>query len=232
MKQPIYRCHYRGQLLDTYDETAFGEAVAQAESHIKEMIQMNQVMTAALYQYGSMLFFYYEAVEEERQPEELTKTLTPFLKKWPGQTGDRNWAWMYHIYYHAVPQSVEDWKRPVLPQLRRGRIAFLKTEKLFDYVYHHIAIVKEGLLKGDKYQSIGIHENILFSYFEEPRTNVNIRRDPDGVSREIDAWEALDPKSHFIPGPEGTSFTFLPALIAVGQEAAEEKTGTTYPAGQ
>ena len=116
-----------------------------------------------------MLFFYYEAVEEERQPEELAKTLTPFLKKWPGQTGDRNWAWMYHIYYHAVPQSVEDWKRPTLPQLRRGRIAFLKTEKLFDYVYHHIAIVKEDSeIARDKYQSIGIHEIYYFLILKSP----------------------------------------------------------------
>ena len=47
---------------------------------------------------------------------------------------------------------------------------------------------------------------------------MNIRRQPGAKSKEIDAWEALDPKSHFIPGPEGTSFTFLPALLVVGQE--------------
>ena len=30
------------------------------------------------------------------------------------------------------------------------------------------------MLKGDKYQYISLHENVLFSYFEEPRHNVNI----------------------------------------------------------
>jgi hypothetical protein len=30
--------------------------------------------------------------------------------------------------------------------------------------YHHKAIVDEGLWYGDKYQSIALHENILFSY--------------------------------------------------------------------
>ena len=32
----------------------------------------------------------------------------------------------------------------------------------------------EGKHAGDKYQCIALHENILFSYYEEPRTNVNL----------------------------------------------------------
>lgn len=218
MSQEIYRYHYRGQLKADAAQSDWNAALKEAEHHVKDMVREGKVMTAALYHFDNMLFFYYEAIGEEREPESLLSALDPYLVLWPGQAGMRRWAYMYHIYYHAIPEGVEDWKRPTPPKMRRGRIAFLKTEKLFDYVYHHIAIVKEGLLEGDKYQSIGIHENILFSYFEEPRSHVNIRREPGKPSREIAAWEALDPKSHFIPGPEGTSFTFIPALIEVGQE--------------
>ena len=218
MEQTIYRYHYRGQLKSDIDETELKKALEEAEKQVKGLVKEEKIMTAALYHFGKMLFFYYEAIGQEQEPEALLSPLNPFLEQWPGQETMRNWVYMYHIYYHAIPQGVEDWKRKSVPEMRRGRIAFLKTEKLFDYVYHHIAIVKEGLLDGDQYQSIGIHENILFSYFEEPRSHVNIRRQPGAKSKEIDAWEALDPKSHFIPGPEGTSFTFLPALLVVGQE--------------
>lgn len=218
MSQEVYRYHYRGQKKADQSEEDWNKAIQEATDHIKEKVREGAVMTAALYQYENMLFFYYEAVGETMEPQELLSALHPYLEWWPGQETMRKWVYMYHIYYHAIPEGAKDWKRECPPQKRRGRIAFLKTEKLFDYVYHHIAIVKEGLLEGDKYQSIGIHENVLFSYFEEPRSHVNIRREPGKPSREIDAWEALDPKSHFIPGPEGTSFTFLPALIEVGQE--------------
>ena len=53
-------------------------------------------------------------------------------------------------------------------------VLHFKTRKAVFYTYWHYAIVQEGLLKGDKYQYISLHENVLFSYFEEPRHNVNI----------------------------------------------------------
>ena len=38
---------------------------------------------------------------------------------------------------------------------------------------------------------------MLFSYLEEPRTNVNIKHQPGAHSPELDAWIAADPESHF-----------------------------------
>ena len=127
---------------------------------------------------------------------------------------------MYHIYYHSVPKSVEEWKREGVPEKRRGRIAFVREDKLFSYTYFHKAIVDEGLLLGDKYQSIALHENILFSYFEEPKHMVNIREEAEKESEIIKDWLAVDPESHFIhmPEGEGENFMFLPALFALGTE--------------
>lgn len=154
------------------------------------------------------------------RPEELLAPLTPFLQPWPGQGGDRLWVHMYHIYYHSVPESPGQWMRAAVPGKRRGRIAFLRDDKLFSYTYFHKAIVDEGLLTGDKYQSIALHENILFSYFEEPKTFVNVRGDASVESQVIRDWLAADPESHFIhmPRGEGENFMFLPALFAVGVE--------------
>lgn len=154
------------------------------------------------------------------RPEELLLPLESFLQVWPGQHGDRLWVHMYHIYYHSVPESTEQWKRIRVPEKRRGRIAFLRDDKLFSYTYFHKAIVDEGLLTGDKYQSIALHENILFSYFEEPKTFVNVQGDVSKESRVMEDWLAVDPESHFIHMPQGKgeNFMFLPALFAMGVE--------------
>ena len=118
-------------------------------------------------------------------PEAALVPLSPFLQVWPGQHDDRLGEHMYHIYYHSVPKSVEEWKREGVPEKRRGRIAFVREDKLFSYTYFHKAIVDEGLLLGDKYQSIALHENILFSYFEEPKHMVNIREEAEKESEII-----------------------------------------------
>ena len=154
------------------------------------------------------------------RPEELLRPLEPFLQLWPGQKGDRLWVHMYHIYYHSVPESPRQWKRASVPEKRRGRIAFLRDDKLFSYTYFHKAIVDEGLLTGDKYQSIALHENILFSYFEEPKTFVNVQKDTSRESQVINDWLAVDPESHFIHMPQGKgeNFMFLPTLFAMGVE--------------
>ena len=62
------------------------------------------------------------------------------------------------------------------------------------YTYWHQAIVEEGLLKGDQYQFISLHENILFSYFEEPKNMVNITG-MEKASEVIDKWLAVNPES-------------------------------------
>jgi hypothetical protein len=153
-------------------------------------------------------------------PDELLAAFAPLLQVWPGQQKDRLWVHMYHIYYHSIPESVEGWKRAAVPEKRRGRISFLRDDKLFSYIAFHKAIVDEGLLTGDKYQSIALHENILFSYFEEPKTFVNVKNDTSQESRVIGEWMAVNPESHFIHVPEGQgeNFCFLPALFALGVE--------------
>ena len=54
-----------------------------------------------------------------------------------------------------------------------------------------------GLVEGDRWHLICVQEGVLFSYLEEPRTNVNIKHRPGAHSPELDAWIAADPESHF-----------------------------------
>ena len=219
--KPIIRCHYRGRLNLPPEETpAYPSAIAACRENAEALIAEGKLMTAALYIYGRQLFLYYEAIGEEMGPEAFMTPLTPLLSLWPEKENTVPWAKMYHIYWHCEPKDEADWRRDPKPLRRRGRIAYLKHETMFEYVYHHFAIVREGLLKGDRYMSIALHEDVLFSYFEEPRSSVNIRRVDGPESQTIQGWLDVNPEAHFIPlpGSNGQNFLLLPECFAVGQE--------------
>lgn len=223
MENTVYRYEFRGSMKKEYAEEELKAALESCREKVKEQIRQGKLMTAALYHYEKMLFFYYEALERDIVPEDCLRSLTPYLESWPGEKAGRNWVKMYPIFYHAVPESREDWKRPVVPERRRGRIAKLKEEKLFGYVCHHHALVEEGLLTGDKYQFISLHEDILFSYFEEPKTEMNVKRKLGEESQEVKEWIAVDPESHFERYPEAKgNFLCIPAYFAIGTEAIGE----------
>lgn len=218
MSKPVYRCHYRGRLEDV-DAATLADLLQQCEQNAQQLINDGALMTAALYYYGNQLFLYYEAVGEEIRPERFMAPLHPVLSQWPQKEDTCDWALMYNVFWHDAPKDDEDWKRSVPPERRRGRIAWLKHDTMFRYVYHHFAIAEEGILQGDRYQSIALHEDILFSYFEEPRTPGNLRRDTTLQSQTIQAWLDANPESHFIPlsGSNGSNFLLLPQYFALGE---------------
>ena len=65
---------------------------------------------------------------------------------------------------------------------------------------------------------VPVISDVLFSYFEEPRSHVNIRRTEEGESSAIQGWLDAGPEDHFIhlPGSEGQNFLLLPQVFAVG----------------
>ena len=227
------------------DSEDLQRAIEQCRFNISSLIQEKRVLTASLFYADHMLFLYYEAigerkvlpepVEQERawkmqdcfeageclqttcvHPDEFMTPLSGMLETWPGQSGKRNWVYMYHIYYHQEPQGVEQWMQDRHPDRKRGRIAFLRTDKVFSYTYNHKALVEEGLIRGDKYMSISLHENILFSYFEEPRSSVNLSG-RDEESKILKEYVASGDRAHFIhmKEGEGENFMLLPELFTI-----------------
>lgn len=214
----VTRNHYRAQFLKNCPENEKTEALENCKIQVERLILEQKIMTAALYYYENMLFLYYEGLAEDIEPNHFMKGLDACLESWPQDGKVCKWAKMYHIYYHSIPKSEEEWKRKIPPERRRGRIARLRQDTMFEYVYHHAAIVNEGLLTGDKYQSIALHEDILFSYFEEPKKMVNIKEDYEHESEAIKAWTAVNPEAHFIPYEEakGANFLLLPDYFNLG----------------
>lgn len=243
----IIRAQYRAAVreqLDQKEQDEWSSWLTRCQTVAQEKVQNGELLTCAMCQYQSMLFLYMEYIVpdnfesehklvSESEPELVAKVVPQYadlpdqwfapasdiLRTWPQRDRDRYFSYMYPVFWSDEPVSLEQWKRKQKPDARCGRIAVLYPDKLFSYVCHHQALVQEGLLVGDRYQMISLHENILFSYFETPRDRerVNIRRSTR-ESEEIKAWEAVDPYSHFYHFPEanGENFMIIPTLFSVG----------------
>ena len=220
----IIRCQYRATVKPEINEIAFSQAADRSKQEACYARKNDKILTCGLFRYKRMLFLYMELIVDDKHPiiEDPSiwlPELTEFLCKWPEMDKEKEWVEMIPVFWFDSPVSIEQWKRKQNPDKRCGRIAVLYPDKLLSYICHHQAIAQEGLLKGDRYQSIAVHENILFSYFETPRDRevVNIKR-VDEKSSEIDQWKNTDPFSHFHHFPEanGDDFMIISTIFDVG----------------
>ncbi|MCR5161839.1 MAG: hypothetical protein K6C06_08715 [Lachnospiraceae bacterium] len=212
----IFRQSCRAQLKAPCAPQELYECACGSFDRAKEYAAAGTVRTAALFRFGALLFFYCESVAGPFSPEEAFPDFDRVLLQWPGEEVLRRWVGMRPVYWQQEPRDAEDWERQCRPSLHIGRLARLLPSKENEYLYYHQKLVEEGLHKGDRYQFIAIHENYLFSYYEEPRTNVNIRRVEGVDSDVIREWVKADPASHFYrfyPGAE--DFIHLPSLWIV-----------------
>jgi len=241
----IIRRQYRASVKPEINEIAFLQAANQSKQDACVANKNDKVLTCGLFRYKRMVFLYMEFIIDDKylviddkypviedphsviddkypmivDPSIWFPKLTEFLCKWPQMDKEKEWVEMFPVFWFDSPVSIEQWKRKQNPEKRCGRIAVLYPDKLLSYICHHQAIVQEGLLKGDRYQSIAVHENILFSYFETPRDRevVNIKR-VDEKSSEIDKWKNVDPVSHFHHFPEanGDDFLVISTIFDIG----------------
>ena len=223
----IKRYQYRCSIKEACGEEEWKALADECRQASKKAIREGNFCNVSFYRYQNMGFLYLEenrdrvSVEEGWAPvnaDALMEPLLPVLKPWPEETGDRYFVPMINVYYHHLPgEDIEDWERErtTTPKERIGRVAFVFPEKLPSYVRYHQAIVEEGLLKGDKYAFISLHENLLFSYYEEPRNNVNIKNSEE-ESVVIGQWMEVDPESHFDRvKAEGSNFLVIPQVFSV-----------------
>lgn len=216
----ISRISYRAQLKKPCDREGLLAALKTCHARVQALTEQDRLMTCGVYWFGSMVFTFWESVDAQFHPDELLAELAPHLMAWPGEEEIRMWVPMHPVYFQQIPENAEDWLRRSEPTLRVGRLARLIKPLRNEYIYHHIAITDEGLHEGDRYQYISWHEDYLFSYYEEPRTNVNIRRVTGVPSEAIKAWKAVDPQAHFYRFYEGADdIIHLPALLIVQKTA-------------
>lgn len=230
---------FRSMLKAEHDSNSLTEAILHCKRKLEAAIESESVLATALYRYENLLFFYIELVENDESMYALwsdQRSVREGIGQWLSdldvflcesfrcsceegylQTLSCRWNFMVPVFYHSQSTSLATWKRSSIPLEQRGRIAVLKDEKIVDYIYHHKAITDEGHLIGDKYQFISMHENILFSYFEEPKNLTNIVNDLTLESKAIVHWLKMIPEEHFTPIQKEviSNFTFIPALFTL-----------------
>ena len=218
--EKILRTEYMAQLRADADDLAASYAACRKEA--LGLIRGGKLMTAALYIYSRQLYLYTESVGTECAPESFLHPLAGKLSPWPQGDESVDWVRMTPVFWHAEPESADQWRLSRPRERRRGRIAYLKPDMLTEYVYHHFALTREGVFPGDKYMFISLYGTTLFSYFEEPRSSDSILN-TGAPSKAIRSWLATDPDSHFIhlPGSKGQNFLLLPACFDVGESDAE-----------
>jgi hypothetical protein len=185
---------------------------------VQQAVWQERSMTVALYGYKNMLFLYYEALDDTLMPSALFPELTHKLIKQECDDVNSGWIPMQPAFFFANFDSIEEWERKE-KKIRIGRIAQLLPDKIDSYLNYHQALVEEGLLDGDKYQSIALHEDILFSYFEEPKEFVHIKKTSQEPSKVIEEWLKADPESHFNHELSGKdNFLIIKEIFSFGRE--------------
>ena len=215
-ERKIIRAEYMAQLARPAEGLAGEFDRCRAEA--LRCVAKGEIMTAALYRYSRQLYLYVEWIGEERAPGSFMGALGEQLNPWPQGDESVYWVKMAPVFWHAEPLNADEWRLSRPRQRRRGRIALLKDGMLTEYVYHHFALTREGVFRGDKYMFISLYGNTLFSYFEEPRSSDNARK-IEAESEAIKGWMAVDPNSHFIPlpGSKGQNFLLIDACFDVGE---------------
>lgn len=211
------RQQYRGCFRQDIELTETCKIVTAVKIEVQKQIESGNLLQASLYHYRNMCFLYLECLNEELKPNDFLQNMEPYMEMWPEKDGKTAWVPMYPVYYHSIPKSEWEWEVERRGKQRIGRIAFLYPEQVTSYVRWHQEIVEEGLFEGDKYQFISLHENVLFSYFEEPKTMVNLleKKEPSKV---IEQWMQKKPETHFDRTETGNSnFLIIPSLFSIGR---------------
>lgn len=225
LEDSVKRASYRAVFQKDISEDRIKQALQQCQIEMEKMQENHILLTASLYQYNKFLFLYTEGAGKVINPDKEFLSLKSFLQVWPAALEypdtNRQWVYMQQYYYHAIPQNVKEWMQNRKPSLRCGRIALLTPEKWEEYMEYHFLLMREGIIEGDRYHFISIHENVLFSYFEEPKIIRNLKGKKEVQSLVLKKWLQTNPESHFTrfaPGQGFTSdqnFVFLPCLAGV-----------------
>ena len=219
----IRRMQYRCSFKTIVDQHPFDSLVERCRENLESLVKAGKLCNASFYRYENMGFLYLEEIVSDNTEvlldvDKAMSDLRPFLKPWPEEYKDTYFVPMINVYYHHIPEdNLDEWEheRTTDKKTRVGRVAFVYPNKMPSYVKYHTQIVEEGLLRGDKYAFISMHENLLFSYYEEPRNNVNIKG-LDEESIVIKKWMEADPESHFDrEKAKGENFLVIPMLFSV-----------------
>ena len=158
---------YRAVLKTGMEQEAIGK-LKLAKSRQMDLSGKGIVECPSLFRFNNEIFLYYEFCGIEVHPDDLFTEALDYLESWPGFEGSRKWVPMHDIFHYQAPQSSEEWRRKTKVEKPLGKIIRLKPEMIASYIFYHYQYQEEKPCDGDKFGIIGIHEDVLFFYLEEP----------------------------------------------------------------
>lgn len=158
---------YRAVLKTGMEEFAI-VALKRAQSRLIDLSTKGNVENPSLFKFNNNLFLYYEFCGFEIHPDNLFMEASEYLESCPSFEGSRKWVPMPDIFHYQAPQSPEEWRRKTKVERPLGKIIRLKPEMIASYIFYHYQYQEEKPCDGDKFGIIGIHEDLLFFYLEEP----------------------------------------------------------------
>ena len=160
MERYIYHALLKEENIEKY--------IGKLTEYIGDMSRDGMIMTLSLFKSKRSLFLYYECISKPITPSEMFPMLCSFLEVYPGEAGNRYWIPMLDIFHFSKPINVEHWKREQPVQKHVGMVARIKPELFSSYIYYHYVLQEEITLINNKYCIIGLHENLIFYYEEQP----------------------------------------------------------------
>lgn len=170
---------------------------------IQKLIKEKKLLGASLFRWENNLFLYYECIGCSLDPKELFSGIEYCLETWPGQAESRYWIEMVDVFHFNQPVNLEHWTRKTQPEKHVGKVGRLKPEMIQHYIFYHYALQEERAFGGDKYQILGLNENILFGYFELPEVVENPVIPPKIQTKVVpENWADAKIPTCFIPWPD------------------------------
>ncbi|WP_054955155.1 hypothetical protein [Paenibacillus dakarensis] len=163
----MHRYQFRAHCRENVDpQRLFRETLPALQNRMRE----HGASHLSLFHFDMQLFLYYESSAQSVDPHELFAHCEDALEAWPGTSNPRRWIPMTDIFHYQNPISEEHWLRKNASARPYARIAHLQPDKVARYVFYHYQYQEEKPGDGDKYGMIGLHENLMFFYSEDPAT--------------------------------------------------------------
>lgn len=167
-----------------------------------EELRRRGMLGGSLFEKERDLFLYFETSGEGFEWE-WPDACREMLEIWPGESGCRLAVPMLEIYRDGEAETPEARSGRFVRE-RVGSLARLKPEMYGSYVFYHYAKQEETPGSFNPTYMIGAHENLIFSYQEQPAPRGERRESrrtwPTPVAP--NNWhEMMQP--HFIPWSEG-----------------------------
>jgi len=196
----IYRNLYHAVLKDE-SKKDIRNIVLKESSIIKKQQDQGQLVTITLFRYLENLFLYDECVGKVISPSHLLPSLDERLYSWPGKAQEK-WTPMSDIFHGSEPLDSEQWQREQKVEDHVARIGFIKPEKIASYIYYHYQIQEEQPphMLVNKYNLIGLSQNVLFLYDERPATKGDLSYqgslNTSNTPKNWETWQQIM-RSHF-----------------------------------